>query len=490
LFTSNTKNTASCLFRLMLILCLGGCASFTHTTVPTSRPIAPHQLNAGTALKALSKKPGNWPSQRWWRVFGDPQLDRLVAQATEGSPTLRMAQARVAQVKALGGVARSSLFPAIQADASFTRERFTENQFIPPPYAGNWSWNNQAALGLSYELDLWGKHRDAFAAALDYVQVASAEEKEVQLALETAVVRSYLRLALQYRLLEIAHSTLHQREEILAIARKRLAAGLGTELDVKQAETPIPSTRAGIEQISESIELLRNQLSALAGKGPGDGETITPPSIKPDHPIGLPGALPADLLGRRPDVVAQRWRVEAASKTIEVAKAAFYPNINLSAFVGWQSLGFDKFLSPGSLMAGFGPAISLPIFEGGRLRSLLNVSNAEYDIAVELYNSTLVRALQSVADQVVTLRSLEVQRTEAGISRALADRSYQIALQGFKAGFTEYLSVLNTQSATFEEARRDAAAEAGCQDAYAALMQALGGGVPVTPPPEAGGGGK
>ncbi|HJV67312.1 MAG TPA: efflux transporter outer membrane subunit [Geomonas sp.] len=487
--TSYIHTTASRLLRLLLMVCLGGCASFTHTTVPVSKPLATRQLNAGSALQALTRKPGPWPSQRWWRVFGDPQLDRLVAQATSGSPTLRMAQARVAQVKALGGVARSSLFPALQADASFSRDRFTENQFIPPPYAGNWSWNNQAALGLSYDLDLWGKNRASLAAALDYVQVASAEEKEVQLALETAVVRSYLGLALQYRLLEIARSTLHQREEILAIARKRLAAGLGSELDVKLAETPIPSSRADIERALESIELLRNQLSALAGKGPGDGETISPPSIKPARPIGLPAALPADLLGRRPDVVAQRWRVEAAGKGIEVARAAFYPNINLSAFAGWQSLGFDKFLSPGSLMAGFTPAVSLPIFEGGRLRSLLNASNAEYDIAVESYNSTLVRALQGVADQVVTLRSLAVQRTEAGLSRALADRSYQIALQGFKAGFTEYLSVLNAQSQTFEEARRDAAAEAGCQDAYAALMEALGGGVPVTTPPGTGAGG-
>ena len=476
------------LFPLLLVSFIGGCASLPHDSATHSHKIAPNQLNPGSAIKSLANQAGAWPSQKWWKVYGDSQLDRLVAEATSGNPTLHVAQARVAQVRALGGVARSSLFPSLRADAGLTRERFTENQFIPPPYAGNWSWDNQTTLGMSYDLDLWGKNRASLAAALDYLQVASAEAQEVQLVLETAVVRSYLALALQYRLLDIARSTLHQREEILCIAGKRLTAGLGTELDVKLAETPLPSARSEIERISESIELLQNALSALTGKGPGDGEQIHLPSLALDQSIGLPGALPADLLGRRPDLVAQRWRVEAAGEAINVAKAAFYPNLNLSAFVGWQSLGFSKFLSPGSLIEGFGPAVSLPIFEGGRLRSRLDASNAEYDMAVESYNGTLVRALESVANQVITLRSVGIQRTETGRAHALAIRAYEIARQGFRAGFTEYLSVLTAQNQTFVEAQRKAVVETRFLDAFAALMQALGGGAQVSAPPGTAGG--
>lgn len=464
-------------------LFVGGCANFPSKISPTSSLLDPNQLNPGNAVKAAAKQPVPWPLEQWWKVYGDPQLDRLVAEATAGNPTLRMAQARVAKVRALSGIAKSALLPSIQGDATFTRERFTEHQFIPPPYAGNWSWDNLATVGLVYDLDLWGKNHAALAAALDDVQVAAAESQEVRLALETSVIRTYVDLSLRYVLLDVARSTLRQRQDILDIVRKRLAAGLATELDLRQAETPLPAARAEMERITESIELLRNQLAALTGKGPGDGEKIQRPSLSLDLPVGLPAVLPADLIGRRPDVVAQRWRVEGAGKGIEAAKAAFYPNINLTAFVGWQSLGFSQFLSPSSLIQGFGPAVSLPIFEGGRLRSRLGASVADYDMAVESYNGTVIRALESVADQVVSLRSLETQRVESSNSYALAERAYDLALRAFRAGLTDYLNVLNAQNQTLAEAQRKAQVEARFLDAYAALMQAVGGGVPVTPPP-------
>ena len=482
MFTSRSKKAPLYVLHLVLVLFIGGCASFPSNISPRSHLLDPNSLNTGSALKSMTKQPSFRPAQKWWRAYADLQLDRLVSESTAGNPTMHIAQARIAKVQALSGVAKSALYPSIQADAAFTREKFTEHQFIPPPYAGNWSWNNQATLDLVYDLDLWGKNRSSLAAALDYVQVATAEAQEVQLALETLVVRVYVQLSLQYVMLDIAKETLQQRQDILDITRLRQAAGLSTEFDVKQVETPLPSARAEIERISESIELLRNQLSALAGKGPGDGEHILRPSLSFDLPIRLPEVLPAELLGRRPDVVAQRWRVEAAGKGIEVAKAAFYPNINLTAFAGWQSLGFAQFLSPGSLMQGFGPAISLPIFEGGRLRSQLGASTADYDIAVESYNGTLIRALEDVADQVVTLRSLQTQRVESNASNSLANRAYAITFRGFKSGLTDYVNVLNAQSQALVEAQRKAVVEARFLDTYAALMQAVGGGVPVTPP--------
>jgi len=158
------------------------------------------------------------------------------------------------------------------------------------------------------------------------------------------------------------------------------------------------------------------------------------------------------------------------------------------AFVGWESLGFSKFLSPSSLISGFGPAISLPIFEGGRLRSQLRVSTSEYDIAVESYNYTLIRALENVANQIVSLRSLEKQRTDTCQSYALARRAYDIALQGFRCGLTDYLNVLNAENLTIQESQRKAQVEARFLDAYAALMQSIGGGVPVNTPPLPSGG--
>lgn len=478
----------NCFAMIAVTLALSGCARLPFGISPSSRLLEPDKLESGSAIRSAAKQPPQWPLQDWWKVYADPQLDRLVAEATADNPTMHIALARIAISQALSGAAKAALFPYIQADASFTRELFTEQEFIPPPYAGNWAWYNLATVDLVYDLDLWGKNRSSLAEALDYVQMATAEAQEVRLALDTAVIRVYVQLSLQFVLLDVAQQTLHQRQEILNIIQKRLSAGLATEIDLRQAETVVPAARAEIEKISESIEILRNQLSALAGKGPGYGEQIHRPALSLALPTQLPSAIPADLLGRRPDVVAQRWRVEAAGKGIEVARAAFYPNINLTAFVGWQSLNFTKFLSPESMISGFGPAISLPIFEGGRLRSQLRVSTAEYDIAVESYNNTLIRALEKVANQVVTLRSLEKQRSETYQSNSLAGRAYDIALYGFRSGLTDYLNVLNAQNQTLLEAQRKAQVEARFLDAYAALMQAIGGGVPVTPPPSSKGG--
>jgi len=470
------------------LVALVGCARFPIGVKPVSQVLDPARLDTGSAIDAAAKHPLPWPKDGWWKVYGDPQLDRLVAETTAGNPTMHIAQSRIAISQAVGGIARSALMPTVQTEATFMREQYTEHYFIPPPYAGNWAWDNLWTTGLSYDLDLWGKNRSALAAALDRVEMTTAEAQEVRLALETAVIRVYVQLSLQYSLLDVAKETLHQREQIRDILKKRHLAGLGTEIELRQAQTVVPAARAEIERISESIEILKNQLSALAGKGPGYGEQIRRPTLSLALPIGLPSAIQADLLGRRPDVVAQRWRVEAAGKGIEVAKASFYPNVNLTAFVGWQSLGFEKFLSSESVIKGFGPAISLPIFEGGRLRAQLRISTAEYDIAVEAYNNTVIHSLEEVADGVVALRSLEIQRAESNESHALAFRAYDIASSSFQAGLTDYLTVLNAQTQTLVESQRKAQVEAHFLDAFASLMKAIGGGVPVNAPPEQKGG--
>lgn len=449
---------------------------------PRARMLGADSLDMGNTVR-LSAEPGSpWPAAAWWKTFGDPTLDRLVEQATAGNPSLRMAEARIIRAKSLAEGAKAPLWPSVNSNVTLTREQFTEGLFYPPPYAGGIYWNNNAVFQLLYNIDLWGKNRSAFEAALDNERLAAAEARVVKLNLETAVVRTYVQYSLQCVAREIARTTLRQRLDILAITRKRLSAGLATEFELSQAETPAPAARAELERISESVDLLRNQLSALTGNGPGYGEKIPDPSLSLNAPIRIPEVLPADLLGRRPDVAAQRWRVEAAGKNIKVAKADFYPNINIAAFVGWSAIGFAKFMTAGSLMHGFGPAISLPIFEGGRLRSRLGAVTADYDNAVEAYNVTLIQALQDVSNSLVTLRSLDKQRAEADRANFLAGRAYSIAMRGYRAGLTDYLNVLNAQNQTLVEALRLAQIEAHRLDAFAMLMQALGGGEPVDIP--------
>jgi len=464
-----------------LIVLLNGCARFPMGVSPQALELNANNLDAGSVVRSATVSGSPWPAAAWWKTYGDPQLDGLVEEATAGNPSLRMAEARIVRAHSLAEGAEAPLWPSVNAGTTLTYEHFTENQFYRPPYAGEEYWNNKATFDLVFNLDLWGKNRSALAAALDNVKVADAEARVVKLSLETTVVRTYVQLALRFVEQDIARTTLRQRMEILDISQKRLAAGIATEFERSQAETPVPAARAELERVAEAIDLLRNQLSALAGKGPGFGEGIMRPTLSLNAAISVPSALPADLVGRRPDVSAQRWRVEAAGKNIKVAKAAFYPNINLAAFAGWSAIGFAKFLSGGSLAYGMGPAVSLPIFEGGRLRSQLGAATADYDVAVESYNQTLIQALQDVSNSLVTLRSLDKQRAEEDRAYALAERAYAIAMRGYRAGLTDYLHVLNAQNQTFIEAQRMAQIEARRKDAHAQLMQALGGGAAVEP---------
>jgi len=444
----------------------------------------------GGKLKPAGSAMPDWLSQDWWEIYGDPQLDNWVALATEGSPSIHLAKARAAAVEAAAGVVGSARFPSLGANVSLTRERFTENEFIPPPYAGNWAWENIVTADLSYDLDLWGKNRSLYQGALDSVQLANVETQEVKLQIETAVVRMYLRLAFQFALKDIAEDTLKQREQMLSISKKRLRAGLGNQLEAREAEARIPEIRIELKKIEETISILKTELAAVAGKGPGDGEGIKRPIIKLDSVINVPDSLPADFIGRRPDVVAARWKIEASSKYIDAAKASFYPNINLRAFAGWQSLDFSRLFSMSSLIAGFGPAVSLPIFEGGKLRSQLRVSVAEYDIAVESYNSTIVSALEKISNQLVSLQSLEQQRTEADKSLLIAIRSYDIALKEYRAGLTDLLHLLEADSRVLAARREKTVVEAAFLDTYATLMQSIGGGILVSLPPNLGVAGK
>src|SRR6266705_562090 len=198
--------------------------------------------------------------------------------------------------------------------------------------------------------------------------------------------------------------------------QSQLAVSFGYELDsrveLKQVETSIPAARGRIVRLEEEIALARNQLAALAGEGPDRGLAIDSPSAK-SVPIALPAALPADLIGRRPDVVAQRWRVEAARRDIDSAKAQFYPNVNLVALAGVQSVSLSKLLDRGSEDPSFGAALRLPIFDGGRLRGNLAAKDADYDSAVAQYNQMLADALREVVDQLASMRSLDAQRGEA-----------------------------------------------------------------------------
>jgi NodT family efflux transporter outer membrane factor (OMF) lipoprotein len=282
-----------------------------------------------------------------------------------------------------------------------------------------------------------------------------------------------------YALLDIAKSTLAQQKQVSDLANRRLKGGIGTQLEVTQAETPLPESERQIDAIEESIALARNQLAALAGKGPGAGDSITRPQLSLSSYGGLPSALPAELIGHRPDIVAARWTVAAQARGIDVAKAEFYPDIDLLASIGGYAAAgpLFQFLKPPSQSWTGGPALSLPIFTGGRLRSQLGAASAGYDEAVEQYNQTIVGALKDIADQVVRLRSLDTQLKDSQRSVEVASRNYQLAREGYRRGLTDYVNVLIAQTQLLRAQEGIARIEAERLSAHATLVTALGGGL-------------
>ncbi|WP_081070710.1 efflux transporter outer membrane subunit [Burkholderia stagnalis] len=463
---------------LAVSLIMAGCASMGDNK-PQSIQTDPASLDAGAAIRAADRDAG-WPAADWWRAYRDPQLDAWIAAAQAGNPSLAAAQARVREAQAMARVARSAELPQINGNLSLMRQHWPDNVFYGPgPLANADTWNNTGTLGLSYHLDLWGKDKNATERALDMAHATAADARAARLELEVNVVRAYIGMSMNYALLDLAHETFERQHALAELARKRLQAGLGTQLEVSQAESTLPDYERQIDSYEEAIQLARHQLAALAGKGPGAGDAITRPKLALDAPAGLPSALPADLLGRRPDVVAARWTVDAQARGIDVAKAAFYPNIDLLATVGGFGVTapFADFLR--AMNGGWtaGPALSLPIFEGGRLRAQLGAASAGYDQAVEHYNQTIVGALKDIADQVVRIRSLDTQKKDAARSVAANDRSYQLSREGFRRGLTDYVNVLVAQQQLLRAQETAARIDAERLAAHAQLMAALGGGV-------------
>jgi NodT family efflux transporter outer membrane factor (OMF) lipoprotein len=437
--------------------------------------------NADTlaATKSLANVPlsaAAWPTTDWWKAFNDPQLDQLMGEALADSPTLKVAAARTRKALAFSDSAKAALYPQINGNLAITEQRFAEQGLYPPPFAGTWNSFNQLSANLNWEIDFWGKNRAAYESALDQARVAEVDAYAARLALSVNIAQTYVQLQRAYLLLDVAELTLKEREQTYALTRDRTAAGLDSRLELKQAETAIPATRELITRLNETTALTRNALAALLGQGPDRGLAIARPAAESMRAIALPTNVPAELVGRRPDLVAQRWRIESAQQNIANAKAQFYPNINLVAFIGLQSLGYAGFLTSASRTLGVGPAITLPIFEGGRLRANLAGTNADYDIAVEQYNQALADSLKDVVDQLASWRSVEQQRAQQRVALDTAQEAYDLALLRYREGIGNFLQVLSVEAPLLEQQSLAAELRARQLDISINLVRALGGG--------------
>jgi NodT family efflux transporter outer membrane factor (OMF) lipoprotein len=268
---------------------------------------------------------------------------------------------------------------------------------------------------------------------------------------------------------------LAQRMQANAIGKARKDAGLDSELEFLTVTTSMAEIRQQIEALSEQIALSRNALAALTGKAGLDLE-VPDSALSALHSSPVQGKVPMDLLGRRPDIVAARWRVEAASADMAYAKTLFYPNINLTAFAGLNSVGWSNITNAGSEQWGLGPALRLPVFETGRLRANLHGKSAELDAAIESYNALVLEAVRDVSEQLSSLQGIAKQQHEQQLAQANAQALLQIAQQRYAAGLVTRSAVINAQSAVVPHQRQAIELQARALDVQAQLLRALGGG--------------
>ena len=449
-------------------------------------PVQPRPVDSMASTRSFDAPLGEWPTGQWWQAFGDPQLDQLIAEAVARSPTLEQAGARLREAAARAGLAQAARLPSLGLDAAADERKLTYNGIVPPNAVPR-GWNDfgRATLDFSWELDFWGKNRMALEGAVSEVRASEAEDAAARVLLTTSVAQTYVQVQDLFVQMDLAHDALRTIESSEQLVRRRLAEGLETQAALEQASARSNQAAADLAEVGERMSLARDALAALVGQGPDRGLQVDRTNLSARRPFGLPAALAADLLGRKPEVVAARWRVEAAAKRIGVAKTAFYPNVNLMAFIGLESLGLNNLGSSGSDVGSVGVAIHLPIFDGGRLASNYRAASAQYDAAVAGYDATLNQALRETADAARSLQSLDARLRPTQAALASGEKAYRLARRRYEEGLTDFQVVLTTEDAVVQIRRAEASLRTRGVLLDIALIKALGGGFEADPQTQA-----
>ncbi len=429
--------------------------------------------------KSFAAPAAEWPQDAWWKAYGDPQLDQLIDEALAGSPDLALAEARVraAEIQVQG--VRNSRNPTVSGSASIKESAINQSLGLPASISdkipSKFQPITQAGLNLSYQLDFFGKTKAQLAAATSSAEAARADRAAARLQISTAVAQAYAELARLAADRAAVTEAVRVRQDTLNLVSDRLKNGLETRGEFSQSSAGVASSQADVEEIDRQIGQTRLRIAALMGAGPDRGLSIALPGKVAAKAPGAPQNLAAELLGRRPDIMAARLRAEAASSRIDAAKAAFYPNVDLAAS------GLLLALSPGDLLSSnvsliqAGPAATLPIF-GGQVRTNYRGSRAEYDAAVASYDQTLTQALREVADAIEVRRSLTVQLDLAKKALGSGEEAYRIARLRYQGGLSPYVNVLTAETSLLTQRRSVADLEALGLAADIALIRALGGG--------------
>lgn len=422
---------------------------------------------------------GEFPCLYWWEMFNDSQLNGLIAQALSDSPTLSRVAARVEAAEAEANIKKSRLFPTIGYNASVNWQYIGKNNLIraytPKIIPGK---ENIYAMDidLKYEIDFWGKNRNTYRAALGLAKAEMAEQQTAILILTTSVASIYFKL--QAELEQLAF--LQQQREIFSqnfsLTQLRQEHALDSTSQLLDSDNQLLLINQNIQFSIQCVELARHMLNMLIGQGPDLCEHVQAITLNTNICFPLPCDISSDLISRRPDLMAQIWRIESAAHLVGAAKAEFYPSIDLFALFGLNSVFANKFFSWGSRLRQVNPALHLPIFTGGRLRANLREKRAEFEQMIYSYNESVLKAVQEVADQIVILRttneSLKIEEDllqNKSKNRNFANDRYKNAIESLS-------SYLDVENDLIEERITKIILQYQQRNAVIQLIRALGGG--------------
>jgi NodT family efflux transporter outer membrane factor (OMF) lipoprotein len=474
----------------LFLLILSGCARVHENDLAQlSKPIA---LDSSKE-KALAREffeEGGWPTEQWWEMFDDPQLNALIQRALKDSPTLNKALAKVAEAEQEARKERAALFPRLDLEYLEQWNYFSKNgfdrDFFPtmpaaPPIPAT---DNQIDLTLNfnYEIDFFGKNRNLYKAALDKARSERAEAIQATLMLTTLIVQTYIELQTKLVQRDVLQDQLDERNMLFEITTARSEYGLDPLIPMLEREQKIYEIEQAMLQIEKGIALDRHMLSILIGVSPDENIAPKPMTAIFERPFPIPENLSIDLLARRADLTAQIWRTEAAAAEIGAAKAMFYPSVNLMAFVGLESLAFNKLLSISSKQGSLIPAVHLPIFTGGQLTANLKSKVAAFNEETYRYNELLLSAAQDVADQIITLISTFDILGRQINSLETSEEQVELQYLRYKYGVDDFLTVLVREDDLQVQRIQLFGYERDYLLAVLKLIKALGGGYHSNPP--------
>ena len=421
---------------------------------------------------------GDWPSREWWTLFEDPQLGQFIQMAIKGNPDFSSAIARTEIAKAEADELSSYLKPELKGDFSRSWRHLSSHgleRSLSPSVPASLK-PSSLSLDFEYEIDLFGKYRNQFRAAKGRALAEAAQQEATFLMLTTLLAESYIEYAAHLKLIE--HATEIEKLRLLndQLVSLQVAHGVRDQFDLIQSKALYLESQESVITLHREKEKLLSRLKILMGLGPEAALKILPPTLSFKRTFPFPQSLPLNLLARRPDLMAHIELVKAAASKIKMAKADFYPNINLAASFGVESLKWHQLFSPLSFASAITPALSLPLFKGGKLRSALDKEYARYDEAVSAYNARLLQAVKEVKDQISHFVSANETRSLLEALYQQREESYGLMEERCKQGISNQLTLLDAKIEQLAQKMEAIRADHAYYLASLHLIKALGGG--------------